>query len=269
MNPGFHYDAVLKDLFQQDRPTLLTELIGVRRPRSFLNSEFAVVEKRIADLLLLLDDETILHLDFQSTNHPGMAHREGIYALMASEKYGGRRVEQIVIYMGKARMRMPDRLDIGVVRTAYRLIDIRELDAEVLLNSGNAADYALAMLARGGVKRLREIIARANKLPEPRRARVLTQMAVLSGLRGASELLIMEFKSMGISVEIRENAFLRNAYESGEAKGMSTLLLDQLEAKFAPLPQWAVDRVSQAAPDQIRRWGRRALTESTLEDVLG
>ncbi|MEZ5352777.1 MAG: hypothetical protein R2762_09095 [Bryobacteraceae bacterium] len=198
---------------------MLDTLMGGRQAQSFLNPEFAVVEKRVADLLVLLEDETSLHLDFQSSNHRGMAHREEIYALLASEKYGHRRVEQIVVYMGKARMSMPDRTDIGVVQAAYRLMDIRELDAETLVESRNPADCALALLARGGVKKIRKIIARASRLAEPRRARVLTQMALLSGLRGASELPIMEFRAMGISVERRENVFLKNAYETGQIEG--------------------------------------------------
>jgi hypothetical protein len=34
--------------------------------RQFLNVELAVVEERVADLVVMLSDETILHLDFQS-----------------------------------------------------------------------------------------------------------------------------------------------------------------------------------------------------------
>ena len=47
----FQYDAVVKDLFQKDRPTLLGMYTGPAEVREFLNSELASVEERFADLL--------------------------------------------------------------------------------------------------------------------------------------------------------------------------------------------------------------------------
>ena len=47
----FQYDAVVKDLFQKDRPTLLDMFTGPAEVREFLNSELASVEERFADLL--------------------------------------------------------------------------------------------------------------------------------------------------------------------------------------------------------------------------
>ncbi|MDX1982843.1 MAG: hypothetical protein SFV51_21415 [Bryobacteraceae bacterium] len=288
MDERFHYDAVVKDIFQQDRPSLGDTLAAGRKVRGFLNPEFSVVEKRVADLLILLEGDTILHLDFQSNNHRDMAYREGFYGLMAARKYRCR-VEQTVLYMGRAKMRMADRLDTGGIQVSYRLIDIREFDAETLLNSGRPGDYALALLARGGVGKLRQIVQKANKLPGPQRQRVLTQLAILSGLRGASERLTMEFRTMGISVEINENVFLKNIYDSaiakgraegkaegkaegraeGKAEGMTAILRELLEAKFGPLPKWAADRLRKATPAQAERWARRVLTASTLEAAVG
>ena len=50
------FDAVVKDLFQGDLPTLLAQLAGPAEVREFLNVEFSVVEERVADLVLLLSD---------------------------------------------------------------------------------------------------------------------------------------------------------------------------------------------------------------------
>ena len=136
--------------------------------REFLNLELAAVEERLADLLILLEDDTILHIDFQSNNDRDMPYREGLYGVMAGWKYR-RRIQQVVLYMGAPTMRMDDRIDMGSVKVAY----IRELDAELMLASARPADYALAMLARGGTEQLRSIVKSANRLPGPARQRAL------------------------------------------------------------------------------------------------
>jgi hypothetical protein len=161
----------------------------------------------------------------------------------------------------------------------YRLIDIRGFDAEDLMDTGNAGDLVLALLARGGVAKMREIVRRAMRLREPARRRALTQLAVLSGLRGASEELKMEFKRMSIMIE--DNVFLREAWEDGEAKGrakgkaegkaegMAQILSSQLALRFGPLPAWANTRLSKATSAQLSRWSAKVLTAPSLEGVIG
>ena len=279
MKNRFNYDVVVKDLFQRDHPSLLDQLTGGMKVREFLNLELAAVEDRRADLLILLEDDSILHIDFQSNNDPEMPYREALYGVMASWKYK-RRIQQVVLYMGAPAMRMDDRIDMGTVQAAYRLMDIRELDAESMLLGARPADYALAMLARGGTDRLRRIVEGANRLPGPARQRALTQLAILSGLRGASERLTMEFKNMGISVEIDSNVFLKEIHDSavakgraegkaeGKAEGMVVLLRDLLDAKFGKLPKWADERLQKATAVEAERWAKKVLSADTLEGVI-
>jgi hypothetical protein len=213
-----------------------------------------------------------------------MPYREGIYGLMVGQKYR-RRIRQVVLYMGSKPMRMADHLDLGGIQVSYDLIDIRKLELEPLLKSRNPGDYALALLARGGIERLREIIEKADSLPGLRRQRALTQMAILSGLQGASERLTMELTAMGISVDIDQNVFLRDIRDSakaagiaegkivgiaeGRVEGMVTIVREQMEAKFGPLPKWARDRMAKASTAQAERWAKKVLTAGTLEGVLG
>ena len=66
MNDGFtKYDAVVKDLFQKDHPSLLDQLTGGIKIKAFLNVDLAKILERHADLVLLLEDGTILHIEFQ------------------------------------------------------------------------------------------------------------------------------------------------------------------------------------------------------------
>ena len=143
----------------------------------------------------------------------------------------------------------------------------------------------MALLAKGGMERMRTIIERANQLPEAQRQRVLTQMLILAGLRGASEQLKMELKDMGMNADIRENVFLREIWEAGEAKGLARgiaegkaegkaergmeIILKLLASRFGPLPEAVHARVRSADGAQIDTMADRMLTAQTLEEVLG
>jgi hypothetical protein len=124
MKDGSKYDLVVKDLFQRDHPSLLDQLTAGVAVREVLSVELARVEERRADLVLLLADGTILHIEFQSGNDKNMPYREGIYCLLLGQKYR-RHVRQVVLYVGQAKMRMEDHVDLGETRSAYALMDIR------------------------------------------------------------------------------------------------------------------------------------------------
>ena len=96
MKDGSKYDLVVKDLFQRDHPSLLDRLTAGVAVREVLNVELARVEERRADLVYLLADETLLHIEFQSDNDKDMPYREGIYCLLLGQKYR-RRVRQVVL----------------------------------------------------------------------------------------------------------------------------------------------------------------------------
>jgi predicted transposase YdaD len=269
------YDAVLKDLFQRDHPTLLKQLCGGRDVRQSLNVELAIVEERRADLLFELEDESLFLLDIQSTNDRDMGYRIGTYTLAGAQKYK-RKIRAVVLYTGMPAMRMEEHVDAGSVVVQYELIDIREIGAEALMRGG-PGDLALALLARGGPEKVLEILARAMKLKSPRRERLLTQLAVLAGLRRLDKTIRMEMKKMGEYVDFQKNVILRDIWNDGKAEGKAegqaegalAILSGQLAEKFGPLPRWASTRLRKASPEQIFDWSRKVLTAETLEGVVG
>jgi len=79
MKERSQYDFVVKDLFQRDHPSLLDRLTAGVAVRAILNVELARVEERRADLVLLLADGTILHIEFQSGNDRDHSYRHRSY----------------------------------------------------------------------------------------------------------------------------------------------------------------------------------------------
>ena len=211
------YDAVVKDLIEHDRPSLLYRVTGGKAIRASLNVEYAMVEERRSDLLYLLEDETMRLLDIQAANDHKMPYRAGIYSLMSGQKYQ-RPVHVTVLYLGDEPMRMRDQLQCGSTTVAYDLIDIREYDFDDLL-AGGPGDWALAILAKGGMDRLREVIDKAMTLPSPRRERLIAQMGTLSGLRKARNKFRMELKKMPVYIDIDKNVFLAEIKRIGADQG--------------------------------------------------
>jgi hypothetical protein len=174
---------------------------------------------------------------------------------------------------------------LGKITVEYDLVDIREFDAEALLESGRPGDYALALLARGGAGKLREILERAGQLAGPARGKVLAQLVELSGLRRLEEEVTMEMKNMGYAKYVDDHVYLREirakalaegeakgraeGEASGEARGQAKLLLNLLETRFGPLPKWARTRVEKAAPVQLNGWATLVFTAGTLAEVVG
>jgi predicted transposase YdaD len=293
---AIRYDAVLKDLFQRDSPSLLDRFAGGQRIRATLNIELARVTERRADVAFLLENGDILHIDFQGYNDRKMPYRAGIYGLMIAEKYE-RKVRQVVLYTGLPKLSMKSSLDVGQIQVSYLLIDIRELDAETLLRSHRPGDCALAILARGGPERLRQIIGQAQTYPGAVRSKVLAQLAVLSGLRHLSTEYKIEVMRAGIEETIQEHAFLRGVWEraeaeglakgiaegiakgvvkgkaagkaEGKAEGMQVLLTNVLVSKFGPLPKPIRLRLQNATPAQMDRWSKKSAHAQTLDQVFG
>lgn len=81
---------------------------------------------------------------------------------------------------------------------------------------------------------------------------------------------------MGISLDIRDNLFFKEAFavgtEDGMQKGMrqgeSAILTKLLERRFGPLPQWARERIEQADLIELEAIGLRLLDAARLEDVF-
>jgi hypothetical protein len=182
MRERFDFDGGLKDLFQTDRPSLLVTLAGGRKVKAFLNVELPKVQERRVDLVILLEDDTILHIELQSTNDRKIAFRMGYYYLLLKQQYG-LPVRQVLLYVGAARMAMPDRVEADGNLLAYRLMDIREFDAVAMASTGQPADLALSVLAGRADKRLPEILKRAARLRGTARQRVIAQILILAGLQ--------------------------------------------------------------------------------------
>ena len=143
----FDFDGALKDLFQRERPSLLERLTGGVPVKEFLNVEVSRVHSRRVDLVLLLAGDSIFHIELQSWNDRNMAYRMAEYWILLKRRYG-RPVRQVVLYVGQGRAAPVSSLEDANFRFHCPVVDIREIAAEELINSGNPGDLALAIRLR-------------------------------------------------------------------------------------------------------------------------
>ena len=288
MDDRFNFDGLLKELFQRDRPSLLTKFVGGVRVKTFLNVEFPRVQERSVDLLELLEDDTILHVEIQSTHDRDMAYRMLEYYALVKRRHK-RPMRQVLLYVGEGRLRMPDRIAEDGNLVVWNVVDIRSFDAGALIASGNPGDLALAVLAGGGDTRIRAILQKIGRLKGMARQRLQTQILVLAGLRGAVRQVQSEMKELRMVIDAKKNPWLmslqREFLEEGKARGMAegkaegkaqgkaealvSVLERLLVTKFGPLPKWAKDRILRAPVEQTDRWVNKVLDASALEEVIG
>ena len=284
MKRRFDFDGALKEMFERDRPILIEKLTGGIAVKAFLNVELPKVQSRRVDLLLLLVDGSILHIELQSKNHKWMAHRVAMYHLLLVQQYKTR-IRHVVVYVGQPRMNMPVRLDTGPLQFTYEAMDIRVLSVDELLNTGRSADCALAVLAGDGPGRLRDIVQKIAELPDNgERDHVIAQLMILSGLRGLERAVKDEYSLMSV-IDITKNTVIMEMMHETEAKwretgreegreegalfGVQKTLRTLLKSKFGRVPVWVQQRLASATADELDHWCQKILVADTIEGVVG
>jgi predicted transposase YdaD len=266
---GLEFDATLKEFFQQQPTSLLLELTGGVRVVEFLNVELPSVQERRLDLVLLLADETLLHIELQSSNDRDMGLRMLEYYALLWRRYR-KPVRQVVVYVGTPRMRMPAAFETEALRFSYSLRDVREWPAEDLLASGIFGDQVLAILGGTGDPRrvIRGVLERIEKMVPERRERALRYVLILAGLRKFETILEEEVPTMGITVDWSRYTAVREAKKDGEARGVREALGVVLEKRFGPIPEWAHEKIEKASKRQAMAWLVKASDVAELTDLI-
>lgn len=96
---------------------------------------------------------------------------------------------QVVLYVGEAPLTMGSELRGPDVSFRYRMIDIRDLDGDRLLESEETGDNVSAILARlrDHSSAIHKSVGRIAGLPAAERDAALSQLLILAGLRRLEE----------------------------------------------------------------------------------
>jgi hypothetical protein len=270
------YDTTLKLLFQGSATGALLQLTGVAVER-WLNVELPRVQTPRVDLLGETHDGELVHVEFQSHNDSAMAVRMAEYYLGIYRQLN-RYPRQTVVYVGEERMRMTGKLESPAMSFSYRLVDIREVDGDVLINSPRVGDNILSVLTTlpNLEEGIRRILAKIAECEVPERQAALQQFLLIAGLRNLEETIEKEVRKVPIIYDIMENKVLGREYKRGIEEGVQQgihqgellVLRRQIQGRFGTLPGWADARLEGSSPSQLETIAVRLLDAISLEELF-
>ncbi len=176
-------DIALKDIFEEI-PHRLSKILAPVPIKELLPTNFPSTELRV-DFLARLEDDSILHIEFQSFNDPNMPFRMLRYYLAILERYPSSPIKQLLVYVGNRKLRMKSRLRLRNLSFSYEMIDIRQIDCRVLLESPDPMDRLLACLCKveDEVYLIEKLIKTMESMNEEERKDYLLKALTLTELR--------------------------------------------------------------------------------------
>jgi hypothetical protein len=227
------------------------------------------VQNQRADLLGEIAGGGLVHLELQSANDPAMPLRMAEYCPGVFRLFG-QFPRQVLLYVGEPPLQMAGELRGPDVSFRYRVIDIRDLDGDRLLESAEVGDNVIAILARLRDHReaVRRIVERVSGLAADERATAMQQLLILAGLRHLESNVEEEARKMPIFIDIMENKVLGREYKRGLQEGELRVLRRLIEKRFGAIPDWAEERLASRSAADLEALLDRVLDAPSLEDLL-
>ena len=227
-----------------------------------------------ADMVVRVENGSLHHVEFQTSNESGFALRMLEYYAWLVRVHRDH-VVQTVLYLGREPLRMPHVWTSPSMDFRFDMVNLRELDAEALLESDDWADNALALLAKGEPARVLEVVLpRLRAMRKDDQNWATATLVLLSGILGMETVVNERLKEVGM-INIMENKVLGPLIQQGIDRGMEQLrlqqqelLLDLLSDKFGAVPPWAAEQLRDASFADLSNWARRISRATSIEETL-
>ena len=257
-------DITLKDIFEEV-PHRLSKILSPAPIKELLPTALPSTELRV-DFLARLEDESILHMEFQSFNDTNMPWRMLRYYTAIAEKYKTYNIKQLLVYVGNEKLRMKSSLKLKNLVFRYEILDIRQIDCRVLLESPDPMDRLLACLCKveDEAYLIEKLIKTMEGTKEEERKDYLLKALTFTELRPNLRIrLTEELKHMPIVVrpedirlpkrKLRKDILYRLGLEEGKQIGIEEGLLKSaqemliaiIEGKLGYVPEEIANRVRE------------------------
>jgi hypothetical protein len=274
------YDVALKLLLQGQARLTVRELAG-GPVEKWLDIELPKVQNLRMDLLGETAGGGLVHVELQSGNDAAMPLRMAEYCLGVFRLFG-KFPRQVLVYVGEPPLRMENELRGPDVWFRYRVIDIRELDGDRLIESEEVGDNVIAILARlrDHGEAVRKIVGKIASLAAAEREAALSRLLILAGLRRLEETVKREIRKVPVFIDILENKVLgppfKKGLEEGRQEGLReglregelTILRRLIEKRFGAIPSWVEERLAARSTVELVDLSVRVLDAQNIEDLL-
>ena len=228
-------------------------------------------------------DALLFVLEEETSPQRFSIHRLAHYCLELSEMYGTSRVVPVVIFLRDAR-RLPTRLQLGgdqltYLSFQYLKCDLAQLDASHYLDSQNLVARLNLPNMRWPEEQKVDIYAHAMSglfSLEPDPEKQLKYIDFIDIYTALDDNQMHEYqqrypqensKMTGLTERLLQEG-IQQGMQQGMQQGESALLLRQLQHKFITIPDTYRDKIEQADPNSLLKWGERVLDVNSLEDVF-
>jgi hypothetical protein len=263
------FDNLLKTIFFDAMPALI-RLLGCAPVVEYLNVEFPPRHAMVADVVALLADGRILHVEFQVKNDPDMHWRCYHYFGTISQRWPKAEVIQVVIYLGNDPMSMESSIVRPTCQFRFEILNMQEVPARVFLNSPRNAERVLASVSKSADPRatIRKILASWKALPENELRENVERLRTLSQLRKQEIMTMEEVKLMPFDLDVTESEIYKMGHVQGKVEGTRQVLARLLEKRFGPLSRTFRKRIGEANEAQLELWIDQSAAAQSLRQVF-
>ncbi|MBF0345567.1 MAG: hypothetical protein HQL06_15235 [Nitrospirae bacterium] len=216
----FVYGLTLKTILK-DIPKRFFKMLNGFEDSRFLDVQLPFVEYRQPDLLMELPDNSLLHVELQSSNDSNMEWRMHDYFCMIYHQY--KKVpKQLLLYVGDKELRMGKGIELECLQFKYRSMDIREINCVELMDSGELGDVLLSILCKTEDTKgtIRGIVTRSYPMPTKERETYILKLLNLSRLRGLTNTIKKEVKNMPVMIDVSKDELYLEGKLEGKLEGL-------------------------------------------------
>jgi predicted transposase/invertase (TIGR01784 family) len=269
------YDNTCKYLAENFPEDISSWLIGNPIALVELNpTELNVDPIRADSIILLTNEDLILHLEFQTDTDSTMSFRMADYRLRAYRKFPHKSMRQIVIYLRKTTSELvyETMFEIENTRHQFEVIRLWEQPASIFLASPGLYPFASLGQTDQPELVLRSVAVKIEAITERKvQADLAATASVLAGL-----VLERDRVKQILRRDImRESVIYQDILAEGEVKGVERgrveeakmLVIRLLTKKLGNLTPKAQSRVNTLAIERVEALGEALLDFTNLADL--
>jgi predicted transposase/invertase (TIGR01784 family) len=265
------YDNTCKYLAENFPEDISSWLIGDRVKLTELNPTELNVDPIRADSIILLNNENlILHLEFQTDTDPDMSFRMADYRLRAYRKFPDKSMRQIVIYLRKTTSERvyETTFEIENTRHQFEVIRLWEQPASIFLESPGLYPFASLAQTDEPESILRSVAVRIEEIEGRKvQADLAATASILAGLV-LDKNLVKQILRRDI---MRESVIYQDILVEGRVEGRVEeargLIIRQLTRKLGNVSPELVAKIEALSLERVELLGEDLLDFTSIVNL--
>jgi predicted transposase/invertase (TIGR01784 family) len=265
------YDNTCKYLAENFTEDIASWLIGSRVTLTELNpTELNVEPIRADSLILLTNEDLILHVEFQTIPKSDLPFRMTDYRLRGYRKLPHKRMKQVVVYLTRTQSDLVYEtvFELENTRHQFDVIRLWEQPASIFLESQGLYPFAILAQTDDPESILRTVAARIEEIGVGKvQADLAATASILAGLV-LNRDLVKQILRRDI---MRESVIYQDILEEGEVKGRAeearTLVLRLLNRKLGNINPNLLVKIEALPLERVELLGEDLLDFTAISDL--